>query len=89
MSASSENNKDPKIKYWWIIAIVVPVVVAMITIIPLLTNRGDGQKTDEMPAVIILQNSEKMIQATDEGSIFNNVKGDIIITTDRIINEKN
>jgi tetratricopeptide (TPR) repeat protein len=43
-SGSSERPSDPSKKYWWLAAVIVPVVVALIGIVPSFLNTASGSQ---------------------------------------------
>lgn len=72
---NSEPTNGPQKKYWWLILIVLPIILALIAIVPDLLKNGDSEET----VTNTLQTGD-VNQQTGEGNNFNNVQGDITIT---------
>ena len=72
----TENSTDPQKKYWFVIFIIVPIVVALIALLPMFLNEKketSPTKTNHLAPTIF--------QKTEEGHNFNDINGDIIINS--------
>lgn len=72
----TENSTDPQKKYWFVIFIIVPIVVALIALLPMFLNEKEETsptKTSHLASTIVQEN--------EKGHNFNNIKGDIIINS--------
>ena len=72
---NSDPANDPQKKYWWLILVAVPILLALIAIVPDLLNNGESEE-----AVPGTQQTGDVNQQTGEGHNFTNVQGDITIT---------
>lgn len=85
MNEKSNGTNDPKKKYWVIIFVAVPIIVALIALIPCFLKAktpesGKGQ--------VINQKNEHVDQKSKSGNNFSNVVGDINVGSDGKKEEK-
>ena len=74
MNHSGPTN-DPQRKYWWLTLVAVPILIALIAIIPDLLKNGDSEE-----AATSTQQTGDVSQQTSEGHNISNVQGDVTIT---------
>ena len=79
MQDTSTNN-DPQKKYWWLLLIVLPVLLALIALIPDLLNQEETKQSADTNTPGMTQKTENLEQTTENGHNFSNVQGDINIT---------
>ena len=72
---NSDPANNPQKKYWWLILVAVPILVALIAIVPDLLNNGESEE-----AVPGIQQTGDVNQQTGEGHNITNVQGDVTIT---------
>ena len=79
---SNPNNAapDPQKKYWWIILIVLPIVLALIALIPNFLKKEETKHSADITAPTMTQKAENVEQTTGKGHNFTNIQGDINIT---------
>ena len=80
MNHPSNAAPDPRKKYWWLILVVVPIVLALIALIPTLIKDEQAKHSAKTSAPIKNQQAENVGQTTEKGHNFTNVQGDINIT---------
>jgi uncharacterized protein YpmS len=80
MNKTTTTN-DPQKKYWWLILIALPIILAIIAIVPALLHK-EPQATDKAtPTIHIEQKAEGVEQKNERGNNNNNVIGDINLAT--------
>ncbi len=72
---NSDPTNDPQKKYWWLILVAVPILIALIAIVPDLFKNGESE--DDTPSTM---QTGDVNQQTGEGHNINNVQGDVTIT---------
>jgi len=76
----TSKNKNTQKKYWWLISIVLPILLALIALIPnFLGNKGKQSSADNTRPNST-QQTENVELKTNKGHNFNNVQGNINIT---------
>lgn len=77
----TSSKTAPQKKYWWLLLLVLPIVLALIAIIPELLKRESTPQAQPPPSPAVEQNAENVQQSTGQGNNFNNVQGNITIAS--------
>ena len=75
------SKTDPQKKYWWLLLVLLPVVLALIAILPELLKREPAPQAQQSPSPGVEQKAENVKQSTGQGNNFSNVQGNITITS--------
>ena len=75
---SKTKTINPQTKYWWLILIVLPVVLAVIAILPSLLHTEKSAAMKPMDKPMVEQSSDNVVQHSELGANINNVQGSSI-----------
>ena len=77
--SKKQTASDPQKKYWWLLLIVLPIILALIAIIPNLLDKNESPSTHQSPSSIKTQKSNDTHQSTKQGHNISNVQDSTII----------
>jgi hypothetical protein len=77
---ASTSTTDPQKKYWWLLLVIIPIVLALIAILPELLKK-EAPQVQKITPTSVEQKAENVEQTTIQGNNYTNVQGDITTNT--------
>ena len=75
------SHTIPQKKYWWLLLIVLPIILALIAILPDLLKKDSSADKPQTATPSVEMKAEHVEQTTEQGHNITNVQGDVTITT--------